>query len=458
MKGGKSTLNKLSGKHKTGNKGFSLIELVVCVALLAIVVVPLMQAFTRSTDYYSSSKEKGEATATAQNLREAIEAFSVDDILASNSDFVYMTGAKEFETDGSDALVRGMKSGSGVYDARIHFDADSSDLVRSINSQEIAKYSKLNSSFNQPADHNPDISSSNTYKAKNNITEDTLRRRVILIDLRTSEDSETGEVTVSTTVTFQYHYHADCQVYQRNRDAFYGVVDNCLNQKYELDDAVISSYDEEFTFRLLYYPFFENPGARDTIISFVDIQNTNADKQLKYNLILVKMTPMIRQGSTWKTVTPLEAATTQVPYSGYNSSTPTFAVADQSYALNLYECHPTYYNNISYHCDSAGNWINTTFTNAKKRIFSEGAENNFSLNIRRISNIKFNAQGDINNFTPSTVSIPQAWNTDNIDSHGAIIKTEADTRMYAVTIDIYRKDKLDDDDNLLFHLNTSKLN
>ncbi len=461
-------------KFKTNNRGFSLLEVVVCVFLLTIVVVPLMSAFTRSTDFYAKSKQKGEATAAAQNIRESIEAYSVNDILDSNGGFVNMLGAEHYEVKDfvdaetgaayKDVYAKGINAGTGKYDAVIHFDTDSEEAGR-INGVPIAQHTKLSSSFAQPGQEiNPDLKSAQIYKNEKGIPQSDptpARRRLILIELSSNEvfDPDTYEsigVTVSAKITFQYHYKNDCAFY--TRDAFQGILDNCQSLTYNLDDVTLSSYDEEYTLRFLYYPFFENPYVNDTVVTFIDIGNFNPmDKQLKYKLILAKMTPMINDAGNWRSVTKSEAASITVPGSGYNTTVPTFKSADQRYKLDIYEVHPKPYNDLRYHYDSSGNWIKTTFSNANKRIFTDTGSNTVKLKVVYCKNLRYDMNGEISVFTPQLLSTIDGSPVDaQIEAGDSLVKTESGDRFYNISINIYNGGSGDEDGYLTYdgeHLN-----
>ncbi len=64
--------------QKLNNRGFSLVELIVAVAILAIVTVPLLRAFVTSARTTSKATEVGRATLAAQNIYESIQAVDSD--------------------------------------------------------------------------------------------------------------------------------------------------------------------------------------------------------------------------------------------------------------------------------------------------------------------------------------------------------------------------------------------
>lgn len=70
-------------KRIVGNGGFTLVELLISVAILAIIVVPIMTAFVSAANANSRARRKLEATTAAQNVMEEIKASGVNAYLAS---------------------------------------------------------------------------------------------------------------------------------------------------------------------------------------------------------------------------------------------------------------------------------------------------------------------------------------------------------------------------------------
>lgn len=69
-------------QHNNSNKGFSLLELLVAAAILAIVVIPLLSAFLTSTTVSAKAKNKERATTAATNVMENMKADGVESILS----------------------------------------------------------------------------------------------------------------------------------------------------------------------------------------------------------------------------------------------------------------------------------------------------------------------------------------------------------------------------------------
>ena len=73
------------------NKGLTLLELIVSIAILAIVVLPLLTAFLVSLKTNAKAKEKLRAIEVAHNFMESMEATPVTDLMTQ------LTYADEFE-------------------------------------------------------------------------------------------------------------------------------------------------------------------------------------------------------------------------------------------------------------------------------------------------------------------------------------------------------------------------
>ncbi|MCR5500954.1 MAG: type II secretion system GspH family protein, partial [Acetatifactor sp.] len=64
----------MSGKNKIGNKGFTLVEIMLSIAILALISVPLMKYFSDSLRYAAQTAEKQKATMIAQETIEYIRS------------------------------------------------------------------------------------------------------------------------------------------------------------------------------------------------------------------------------------------------------------------------------------------------------------------------------------------------------------------------------------------------
>lgn len=83
--------NHLQGKQ---NKGFTLVEVLIAMTILAIIVVPLLHAFVTSSRTNAKAKQLMKATTLAQNVMEELKANSIEEIARqfnSSSERTYTT-------------------------------------------------------------------------------------------------------------------------------------------------------------------------------------------------------------------------------------------------------------------------------------------------------------------------------------------------------------------------------
>ncbi|MEA4966115.1 MAG: type II secretion system protein [Oscillospiraceae bacterium] len=186
---------------KMGNGGFTLVELLVAVLILAIITAPLIHAFVTSSRTFVKSRDIGEATQAAENLAETVEAtpvgslaaliaggkFStgtVDSLMAE--DYVYRkdasgnylrsadgtlieaTGSPTAHTDTEVNASRytlalsDVTEGSSTFHAEVELDAKP---YAEENLTKITEYTAMDAVFSQPSgsDENPDFLASNAF-------------------------------------------------------------------------------------------------------------------------------------------------------------------------------------------------------------------------------------------------------------------------------------------------------
>lgn len=71
-------LNKRNSK--TSDAGFSLVELLIAVTVLAIIVIPLLHMFVTSTRINVKSRQTLRATTVAQNIMEGLKAYTLEEV------------------------------------------------------------------------------------------------------------------------------------------------------------------------------------------------------------------------------------------------------------------------------------------------------------------------------------------------------------------------------------------
>lgn len=73
----------MKNRSKQNNKGFTLLEILIAMAILAIIVVPLLHAFVTAATTNAKARRVMRATTAAQNTLEEIKASSVKDMVMS---------------------------------------------------------------------------------------------------------------------------------------------------------------------------------------------------------------------------------------------------------------------------------------------------------------------------------------------------------------------------------------
>ena len=126
-------------EEKEVNKGFSLIELLVCVAILAIISIPLLNSFLVAGKTNEKAKEIQRATTLAQNIMETVKSqdlsqlkslFDSDNLIGLNLTTPYDITNSDIETIDEDTvhgryeyLIKRIKDGNGEYDVYITLDS-----------------------------------------------------------------------------------------------------------------------------------------------------------------------------------------------------------------------------------------------------------------------------------------------------------------------------------------------
>lgn len=144
----KGQLNR--GHNKNPNAGFSLVELLIAVTILAIIVVPLLHMFVTSTRINVKSRQTLRATTVAQDIMEGLKAYTLEEVSAQFAPPEGMSGDSfHYPSDGfyivNSSMIQGgvrdltkdmaeydgvyyfgienLKMQGGEYDALIRLDA-----------------------------------------------------------------------------------------------------------------------------------------------------------------------------------------------------------------------------------------------------------------------------------------------------------------------------------------------
>jgi len=74
-----------TGKSKLNNAGFTLVEVIIAAAIMALVSIPLLHALTTAVNTNAKSKEKMRATNAAENIMEDLKSMTVSEALKKYS-------------------------------------------------------------------------------------------------------------------------------------------------------------------------------------------------------------------------------------------------------------------------------------------------------------------------------------------------------------------------------------
>ena len=136
-------------KGQLNNKGFSLLELLVAVAILAVIVTPFLMAFLTTTRINASTKEQQRAKFAATNVMEDIRSVDAEAIIADTEHtqaivdedgttyYLYTTTQT---TDGEDYTVE------AILDPRITTE-DEDDESTDYNAERMAHIYGMNSAY-----------------------------------------------------------------------------------------------------------------------------------------------------------------------------------------------------------------------------------------------------------------------------------------------------------------------
>jgi type IV pilus assembly protein PilA len=96
---------------KKNNKGFSLVELIIVIAIMAVLVGVLAPQFIK----YVEQSRRSRDIQTAQEIREAVLASIADGKLTGSQDVVYTTVSGSIDTITEEPLTAGNKVAVGSH-------------------------------------------------------------------------------------------------------------------------------------------------------------------------------------------------------------------------------------------------------------------------------------------------------------------------------------------------------
>ncbi|MCL2634948.1 MAG: type II secretion system GspH family protein [Oscillospiraceae bacterium] len=145
---------KLFRKLKN-KKGFTLVELLVSVAIFAVIISPLIHAFLSATDMSRKSHYLGDATLASRNIIETVKARGAWETI-DNPLILGNAVACDCLLQVHTFHLMGYSAGMSTFDVTVTFDADE---FSDINNMQIADYSPMDGVFAQSVNEyeNPDI-------------------------------------------------------------------------------------------------------------------------------------------------------------------------------------------------------------------------------------------------------------------------------------------------------------
>ncbi len=284
-------------KKLKNNKGFSLVELLIGVAILGIIAIPLINIFIVSTNTFERSRKMGEATLVAQSIAESIEAETFSDILsnpvviADEASSGRLVSQKDYEYVISlENLVNGMSN----FDARVTFSAGNTSestaiaQYENINSVEIAQFESMDALFAQnkyvQTIHGSDYTSSND-PDKISLEEITIiaraqgfyrlasSQRQITLELN-DIDPDPDVTLISARVIYEYEYTFSFGTSLIGAKTFTSATNpsECV----KTFDVLLNPFNVEEQGRypaifLLYHPFYDDDAT--TIDDIIRIEN-----------------------------------------------------------------------------------------------------------------------------------------------------------------------------------------
>ena len=103
-----------AGVPARDDRGFTLVELIVAIVILAIIVIPLLNTFVVGAKTAAKATAYGNATDAAQNLAETVQAADAETLLSSPG--TYISGAT---ISGNTVTASGYAYGGRSYDATV---------------------------------------------------------------------------------------------------------------------------------------------------------------------------------------------------------------------------------------------------------------------------------------------------------------------------------------------------
>jgi len=138
--GMRNHINKQLNCDGMDNRGFSLIEVLVAMIILAIMTYPMLTTFATSAKVNATARKVEEANAIGQKVIERCKALSIDELLDGNGDTVTGNAPAATNPVTYGAALTINNSSTGVYDAKAAQILSTGEYIYNMN---MASYSGL---------------------------------------------------------------------------------------------------------------------------------------------------------------------------------------------------------------------------------------------------------------------------------------------------------------------------
>lgn len=234
-------------------RGFSLVELLIAIVILALIVTPLVNMFIFSGKLQLKSHQKGKQTLCAQGVMETVQSMKSDDLFMKeimknkNSDIstgaatkfnstlknAFSSGDTSFTSEGNGKLVLNIpdiKEGSQAFDAQVTLDPNGPDL-KDVNDKYLTAKTNFQNVINMEA-VDKDYDKLPEEVIVNNGGSITKRARTIVLDFTENEHDSATNLPKTFTPNLHIYYSFE---YKQGSDLY--VVDSVKRQKIEYKDG-----------------------------------------------------------------------------------------------------------------------------------------------------------------------------------------------------------------------------
>ena len=202
----------MKNRIQKNNKGFSLVELLVAIAILAIIVLPLLHSFVTATKTNTKAKKSMEANTVAQNVMEEIKATSFSKLFNSliyDVSYEYEENPEEGKTY---VTFPTQEVNGNSYRVRAEVDSSGYDEEDGFNEQPVADISDMDElqdafyvqSAQQDRDYAKTLSDSYNYSQPSE--EDVLAKMKRVATIKIAQSKSNTDTVSSVEIEYTYSY------------------------------------------------------------------------------------------------------------------------------------------------------------------------------------------------------------------------------------------------------------